>query len=160
MFAWNCVIRCKDTIFLTIMKHIDSTYFYDSALKLNRLCQVSFYDEDILSLYFDVGDGTQDINWFLNFSNWSPVNGFVKISSTCSLVEICSILMVLFTSCDLQWYSLTYKCLVHACVLWLVEISTQVLSSSNTLHITLGAVLRIGKFRDLISDCKFLITIT
>ena len=50
------------------------------------------------------------------FFSWYPGNGFVKLSAACSLVEICSIWIVLFTTCDLNWCNLTDKCLVRACV--------------------------------------------
>ena len=142
------------------MKHIESTYFYISALELSILSQLSFYNEDILSLPHDVRAGTQDINWFLSFSDWSLGNRFVKISATCSLVKICSIWMVLFTSCDLKWCNLTDKCLIRANFLWLVAISMQLLLYSKTFHITVGSVLGIWKFCDWSSDSKLLIAIT
>ena len=118
--------------------------FYVLELRLNRSGQLNFYENYIIALPWDVRARTRDINWFLNFSNWYLGNGFVKISATCSLAEICSIWVVLFTTYDLKWFNLTDKCLVSARVLWLVTISMQILLYSMTLHITLGTVLGIG----------------
>ena len=101
----------------------------------------TFYDEGIISFPFYIRSITQHINWLLNFSNWFMGNSFVKISVTCSFVDICSIRMVYFKTCDLKLCNLTDKCLVHAPVFWLVAIPMQLLLSSKIFYFTLGVVL-------------------
>ena len=55
---------------------------------------------------------------------------------------------------------MTDKCLELDRALRSVEISMELLLSSKTLHITIGAVLGIGNFCDWSSDSKLLIDIT
>ena len=68
--------------------------------------------------------------------------------------------MVLFTMHDMKWYNLTANVLVSTRFLLLVEITMQILLSSKTLHINIGAVLGICKFFDWSSDSKLLTTKT
>ena len=108
---------------LTQIEHIESTYFLYFRTWIDQIKSTVFYDKDIISLPWNMGSGTQDINWFHKLSKWSLGNDFVKKSATCYLVDICSIFMVLFTTYHLKWFNLTDKCLVRTHVLWLVSIS-------------------------------------
>ena len=70
--------------------------------------------------------------------NWSRGSGLVKISPSCSLVDMWLIHIVLATTCERKWCNRTDKCFVRGRVRWLVAISMQLLLSSKTLHFICG----------------------
>ena len=84
------------------------------------------------------GTAVQRMRVFRKCSYCARGNALVNISAICCFVEICSMVMVLLTTCERKWWSRTDKCLVRGRVLWLVAISIQLLLSSKVRHSTRG----------------------
>ena len=103
---------------------------------------------------------SQDMRGFLNLQNWGLGRGLVKISANCSLVDICSTVIVFLTICDLKWCSLRDRCLVRGRVLWLFAILTQLILSSNVRHLMMGVEAWRGKACCLRSSKRCIIPIT
>ena len=115
---------------------------------------------DTFSLSEMFGNKSHPIILSRRYWNCFRTSGFVKISPSCCVVLICSIVIDLSTILDLKWCSRTDRCFVLALVLWLVAISIQDLLSSKVLHTILGVAEHIWNWCRRNSSIKCIIFIT
>ena len=124
---------------------------------------IFFHSLVIVDLTWVLGtclDGHQFISLSRKYMNCCLGNGLVNISAICSVVDTCSIVIVLFTTWCLKWCSRTDRCLVWARVLWLVAISIHDRLSSKVRQVIRGVGLYSLKFLSFNSSIMFMIPIT
>ena len=102
----------------------------------------------------------QDISYSHSLLNYILGNALVNMSAIWSLVEICSIVIVLFATCDLKWCNLNERCLVLGLVLCLVAILMQLMLSWEVLQVILGVILCMWNPCCSNSTSKWMIPIT